>query len=70
MNSKIFERLVREGLILSPEAFSDQEKEHIEQLTSAEVDALISIRGKLGQEYLKAKTSQSAGQPAAMAIVF
>lgn len=66
----IFDRLVREGLILSPEAFSDEEKKRIEQLTSAEVDALISIRGKLGKEFLEGKTTQYAGRPAAMAIVF
>ena len=70
MASNSFDRLVQAGLILSPEAFSDEEKKHIEKLTSAEVDALISVRGKLGNEFLEKKTSQSAGRPAAMAIVF
>jgi hypothetical protein len=70
MDRKIFDRLVKEGLILSPQAFSDEEKDRIEELTSAEVDALISIRGKLGKEFLKDKTSEYPNRPAAMAIVF
>jgi hypothetical protein len=62
-----FEKLMREGIILSPESFSEDDKKQIESLTDDEVKALVNIRAKLGDEFLKKK---SGGKQPGICIVF
>ena len=62
-----FERLVEKGIILKPESFSQDHKEQINSLTADEVEALISIRAKLGHEFIQQKVG---GKAPSIAIVF
>ena len=67
MSNDKFDRLVQKGIILKPDTFSEGDKQKINTLTSAEVEALISIRGKLGEQFLQQKAT---GPNPSMAIVF
>jgi hypothetical protein len=67
MSNDKFDRLVQKGIILKPDTFSEGDKQKINTLTSAEVEALISIRGKLGDEFIQQK---GTGPSPSMAIVF
>ena len=67
MSKPKFDRLVSNGIILKPESLSEDEKERINSLTPDEVEALISIRAKLGDTFLKQK---AAGPAPSIAIVF
>jgi hypothetical protein len=67
MTNGHFDKLVSKGVILNPASFSDDDKKRIESLTPAEVDALISIRAKLGDKFLQEK---AAGPTPAICIVF
>jgi hypothetical protein len=62
-----FDRLVSKGIILKPDSFSEDDKARINQLTPDEVEALISIRAKLGDEFLGKKAT---GASPSIAIVF
>lgn len=62
-----FDKLVGTRTILNPAAFSAADKEQINSLTDAEVEALISIRAKLGDNFIQQKTT---GPAPSMAIVF
>jgi hypothetical protein len=67
MSNDKFDRLVQQGIILKPEAFTEGDRQQINALTPAEVEALISIRGKLGEQFLQQKAT---GPNPSMAIVF
>lgn len=62
-----FDKLVSNGVILNPASFSDDEKKQIEDLSDPEVDALISVRNKLGNNFLRKKAT---GPSPAISIVF
>jgi hypothetical protein len=62
-----FDRLVGEGIIINPDAFTAADKAQINTLSQPEVDALISIRHKLGDNFIQSKTT---GPAPSMAIVF
>jgi hypothetical protein len=67
MKKRNFERLVEKGVILKPESFSQDHKEQINRLTADEIEALISIRAKLGEEFIAQKVT---GKAPSIAIVF
>ncbi len=67
MNKGKFDRLVEKGIILNPGSFSEGDKEKINSLTSDEVEALISIRAKLGDQFIQQKVT---GKAPSIAIVF
>ena len=67
MSNGNFDRLVQRGIILKPEKFTEGDKQKINTLTPDEVEALISIRGKLGEQFLQQKAT---GPNPSMAIVF
>jgi hypothetical protein len=48
-----FQRLSQAGLILSSAALSASDTQLINSLTPDEVSALISVKGKLGEEFLQ-----------------
>ena len=48
-----FQRLSQAGLILSSAALSAADTQLINSLTPEEVSALISVKGKLGEEFLQ-----------------
>lgn len=62
-----FDRLVEKGIVLNPGSFSEDDKKKIDSLTPDEVEALISIRAKLGDKFIQQKTT---GPAPSMAIVF
>ena len=49
------ERLQQAGLIQTHNPLTDDEIQSINQLSPAEVDALISVRAKLGDDFFKRK---------------
>jgi hypothetical protein len=55
-----FDKLVSKGVILKPASFSEDDKKRIESLTPAEVEALISVRAKLGDKFLREKAAEPA----------
>jgi len=67
MTNGHFDKLVSKGIILNPASFSEDDKKRIETLTPAEVDALISVRAKLGDQFLRDKAT---GPAPAICIVF
>jgi hypothetical protein len=67
MSNGNFETLVSKGIILKPLSFSEDDKNRINSLTPEEVGALISIRAKLGDDFLRTNT---AGLAPSIAIVF
>jgi hypothetical protein len=67
MGKPKFDRLVSNGIILKPESLSEDDKQRIESLTPDEVEALISIRAKLGDTFLQQKAT---GPARSIAIVF
>ena len=67
MSNGNFDRLVQKGIILKPEKFTEGDKQKINTLTPDEVEALISIRAKLGDQFIQQK---GAGPSPSMAIVF
>ena len=67
MSNDKFERLAQRGIILNRDAFSEDDKQKINTLTPAEVEALISIRAKLGDQFIQQK---GTGPSPSMAIVF
>ncbi len=50
-----FERLQSAGLIETEHSLTPEEVNSINQLTTAEVDALISVRAKLGDDFFNRK---------------
>ena len=62
-----FERLVNEGVILKPDSFSEGDKKKINRLTPDEIKALISVRAKLGNRFIRQKAT---GRVPSIAIVF
>ncbi len=48
-----FQRLSQAGLILPNAALSASDTQLINSLTSDEVSALISVKGKLGEDFLQ-----------------
>ena len=62
-----FDRLVKKGIILKPRSFSERDIERINSLSPDEVKALISIRAKLGNRFLRPK---ACGRVRSIAIVF
>jgi hypothetical protein len=67
MSNDKFDRLVSNGIILTPGSFSEDDKTRINSLTPDEVEALISIRAKLGDELIRQKAH---GPAPSIAIVF
>jgi hypothetical protein len=67
MSNDKFERLAQKGIILNRDSFSEDDKQKINTLTPAEVEALISIRAKLGDQFIQQKAT---GPSPSMAIVF
>ncbi|HEY6345244.1 MAG TPA: aroma-sacti cluster domain-containing protein [Bryobacteraceae bacterium] len=49
-----FQKLVQAGVIREPDRFSEEHKAAIASLTQQEVDAIISVKNKLGDEFLSA----------------
>jgi hypothetical protein len=62
-----FDTLVAARIILNPAAFTAADKAQINTLSQSEVDALISIRQRLGDNFIHPKTT---GPTPSMAIVF
>ena len=62
-----FERLVSKGVILKLKKFSESDKKRINSLTADEIKALISIRGKLGDRFIRQKAT---GRSPSICIVF
>jgi hypothetical protein len=62
-----FERLEQAGLIRHGHKFSRDDLRLVESLSSEEVEALISVRAKVGEDFLRRNTS---GDVPAMGIVF
>ena len=62
-----FDKLVAARIIVNPDAFTAADKAQINSLTDPEVEALISIRTKLGDNFIQPKTT---GPAPSMAIVF
>jgi hypothetical protein len=67
MEETKFDKLVKNGIIVTPESFSEDDKKQINGLDDAEVKALISVRSKLGDAFLKPKAT---GPAPSIAIVF
>jgi hypothetical protein len=67
MGKDKFDRLVEKGIVLNPGTFSEGEKAKVNSLTSDEVEALISIRAKLGDDFIQQKAT---GRAPSIAIVF
>jgi hypothetical protein len=63
----VFERLERSGLIRTGHHFSEEDKRLLESLSQEEAEALISVKRKLGEDFLKRNTGGSAP---ALGIVF
>ena len=49
------EKLQQAGLIQTEHPLTDDEIQSVNQLSSAEVDALISVRAKLGDDFFNRK---------------
>ena len=67
MSNGNFDRLVQKGIILKPDKFTEGDKQKINTLTPDEVEALISIRAKLGSRFIRPK---ACGRSPSIAIVF
>ncbi len=52
------ERLQQAGLIQVHHPLTDAETTSVNQLSSAEVDALISVRAKLGDDFFQRKVKE------------
>jgi hypothetical protein len=63
----IIERLEHAGLIQAGHRFSEEDKRLLESLSEDEAEALISVKRKIGEDFLKRNTR---GSPPAVAIVF
>jgi hypothetical protein len=62
-----FDQLVAARIITNPDAFTAADRVQINTLSQPEVDALISIRNRLGDNFIHPKTT---GPTPSMAIVF
>jgi hypothetical protein len=67
MTESKFDKLVSKGIIRKPDSLSEDDKQRINSLTPDEVEALISVRAKLGDEFLGKKAT---GASPSIAIVF
>jgi len=67
MDETKFDKLVKKGIIVKPESFTEDDKKRIDSLTPEEVEALISVRAKLGDTFLQQKAT---GTARSIAIVF
>ena len=63
----ILERLERAGLIRSGHRFSEEDKRLIESLSEGEAEALINVKRKVGDEFLK---RNAGGYSPPVGIVF
>jgi len=61
------ERLEQAGLIRAGHKFSKEDHELIESLTKEEIASLITVRAKVGEDFLRRNTS---GEYPAVGIVF
>ena len=52
------DRLQQAGLIQTPHPLTEDEIDSLNKLSSAEVDALISVRMKLGDDFFQRKVQQ------------
>lgn len=55
------EKLQQAGLIEVKHPLTDAEVDSVNQLSSAEIDALISVRAKLGDDFFTRKVQQGDG---------
>ena len=55
------DRLQAAGLLETPHLLTDDEAEQVNQLSPAEVDALISVRSKLGDAFFARKVPDGDG---------
>jgi hypothetical protein len=60
-NPTNLQRLTQAEIIRAGHDFSPEDQQIIESLTTAEVDALIAIKNKLGQDFLEEHGSPTAG---------
>ena len=56
MESSKIRRLVDAGLIRAGHEFSDEDQKLLESLSEDEVEALISVKTKLGEEFFNRNT--------------
>jgi hypothetical protein len=55
-NPSRIQRLVDAGLIRAGHQFSDQDRQLLESLSEDEVEALISVKTKLGEDFFNRNT--------------
>jgi hypothetical protein len=55
------DRLQAAGLLATPHLLTDDEEDKVNQLSPAEVDALVSVRSKLGDAFFGRKVPDGNG---------
>jgi len=64
------ERLQTAGLLQSPHLLTDDEEDKLNQLSSTEVDTLISVRDKLGADFFARKVPADDGAHRCGTLIF